>query len=83
LGKKVPTKPMPQWLLKVVGHVSVFFARFTGIEPDMTPEKVLIVSEVLKVSSQKAQQQLSYSVDIPLEKMLSDCYQWMKQQDMI
>ena len=83
LNKKVPAKPMPQWVLSLVGHVSVFFAKFTGKEPNMTPEKVLIVSEVLKVSSQKAQTELDYRVDIPLEQMLEDCYHWMQQQEMI
>lgn len=83
LDKKVPTKAMPHWLLNMVGHVSVFFARFTNKEPDMTPEKVLIVSEILKVSSKKAQEQLSYNSDIPLKQMVSDCYQWMRQQNMI
>ena len=83
LGKKVPVKPMPHWLLKVVGQVSVFFARFTGKEPDMTPEKVLIVSEVLRVSSQKAQDELDYNADVPLNKMLDDCYQWMKSKKLI
>ncbi|PHS15847.1 MAG: oxidoreductase [Kangiella sp.] len=83
LGKKVPAKPMPHWLLKIVGAVSVFFARFTGKEPDMTPEKVLIVSEVLKVRSQKAQDELGYIADVPLSKMLNDCYQWMKRKNLI
>lgn len=81
--KKVPSKAMPRWLLTVVGHVSVFFARFTNKEPDMTPEKVLIVSELLKVSSAKAQQELDYRADIPLKKMLSDCYEWMQSQNRI
>ncbi|MBV1908307.1 MAG: SDR family oxidoreductase [Kangiellaceae bacterium] len=83
LGKKVPEKPMPHWLLKVVGHVSAFVSKFTGKEPNMTPEKVLIVSEVLKVCSEKAQKELNYHVDIPLETMVSDCYQWMQHQEMI
>ena len=83
LGKKVPSKPMPHWLLKIVGQVSVFFAKFTGKEPDMTPEKVLIVSEVLKVSSQKAQEELGYKADVPLNKMIDDCYQWMKIKNLI
>ena len=83
LNKKVPKKPMPYWLLNIVGHVSVFFARFTKKEPDMTPEKVLIVSDVLKVSSEKAQNELGYKVDISLKQMLSDCYQWMRQQKII
>jgi len=83
LGKKVPKKSMPHWLLKVVGQVSVFFAGFTGKEPDMTPEKVLIVSEVLHVSSKKAQKELDYRVDIPLEEMLTDCYHWMQKREMI
>ena len=83
VGKKVPAKPMPHWLLKIVGHVSVFFARFTGKEPDMKPEKVLIVSEVLKVSSQKAQDELGYNADVTLNKMLNDCYQWMKNKNLL
>jgi nucleoside-diphosphate-sugar epimerase len=83
LGKKVPSKPMPEILLKIVGHLSAFIARFTHKEPNMTPEKVLIVSEVLKVSSAKAQRELNYKTDISLETMLSDCYRWMLQQDLI
>ena len=83
LNKKVPNKAMPHWLLKVVGNISAFFAQFTGKEPNMTPEKVLIVSEVLKVSSAKAQRELDYRVDISLETMLADCYHWMQQQEMI
>ena len=83
LDKKVPDKSMPHWLLKIVGHVSVLFARFTGKEPNMTPEKVLIVSEILKVNSQKAQRDLGYNIDISLQQMLSDCYQWMKTKNLI
>jgi len=83
LNKKVPKKATPHWLLKIVGAVSVFIARFTHKEPNMTPEKVLIVSEVLKVSSKKAQTELDYRVGIPLDEMLTDCYQWMKQREMI
>jgi len=83
LGKKVPKKPMPQWLLKIIAHISVFFARFTNKEPNMTPEKVLIVCEVIQVSSEKAQKLLGYNVDIPLKQMVTDCYQWMREQKMI
>jgi len=83
LSKKVPSKPMPHWLLKLAGQVSVFFSRFTGKEPDMTPEKVLIVSELLKVSSLKAQSELGYNADVPLNKMLTDCYEWMMSKKMI
>lgn len=83
LGKKVPARAMPYWLLNVVGHVSLFFARFTNKEPDMTPEKVLIVSDKLRVSSAKAQRELGYRADIPLKTMLSDCYLWMQSKKLI
>ncbi len=83
VDKKVTAKPMPKWLLNVVGYVSEFFSRFTGKEPNMTPEKVLIVSEVLKVSSAKAQRELDYKADISLHKMLDDCYQWMQSKNLI
>ena len=83
VDKKITAKPMPQWLLNAVGYVSVFFSRFTGKEPNMTPEKVLIVSEVLKVSCVKAQRELDYKADISLHKMLDDCYQWMQSENLI
>jgi len=83
LNKKVPTKPIPHWVLSIIGQLSVWGAKLTGKEPDMTPEKVLIVSEVLKVSSKKAQNELNYNTNITLHEMLNDCYQWMKQEKMI
>ncbi|MGB0495990.1 MAG: SDR family oxidoreductase [Kangiellaceae bacterium] len=83
LNKKVPQKTMPQWVLKVVASLSIFIAKFTGKEPDMTPEKVLIVSEQLRVSSEKAQKELAYNSSIPIAKMLEDCYQWMLSKNLI
>jgi len=83
LGKKVPKKPISRWLLSLITNISVFFARFSKKEPDMTPEKVLIVCEVIQVSSEKAQKVLGYNVDIPLKQMVTDCYQWMREQKMI
>jgi len=83
LNKKVPRKPIPRWILSFVAHLSVLLARVTGREPDMTPEKVLIVSEVLKVNGDKAKAELNYNTEVPLKKMLSDCYQWMLAENLI
>jgi len=83
LGKKVPNKATPYWVLKIISLVSAFIAAFTNKEPNMTPEKVLIVSERLRVSSAKAQRELDYKVDISLKRMLTDCYQWMQKSEMI
>jgi len=83
LGKKVPSKPIPHWVLVVVGRLSVWLSAFTGKEPEMTPEKVLIVSEVLKVTSKKAQKALGYRTDASLHQMLDDCFQWMIKEKLI
>lgn len=80
LGKQSSNTVAPYWLLKLVGIISVFVARFTHKPPDMTPEKAFIMSDVLKVDCQKAQRELGYRADISLAEMLTDCYQWKKQE---
>lgn len=78
LGKKTPNRPMPAWLLKSLAQLSVLGANVTGREPELTPEKALIVCDPLKVSSEKAQRELGYQADIDLQAALRDCYNWMQ-----
>ncbi|MCO7223535.1 NAD-dependent epimerase/dehydratase family protein [Pleionea sp. CnH1-48] len=83
LNKKVPEKPIPAWLLTIIGQVSEWWAFISKKEPDVTPEKALIVSDVLKVSSAKAQKELGYNASVPLDDMLQDCFDWLRQHKRI
>lgn len=48
----------------------------TQKEPDLTPEKALLVSSDLICSSKKAQDELGYKTE-SLTVMLTDCHQWL------
>lgn len=78
VNRPTPDKATPAWLLKLGGQLAVLWANVTRKEPDLTPEKALIVCDRLDVSSAKAQQELGYRADIDLKASLADCYRWMK-----
>jgi nucleoside-diphosphate-sugar epimerase len=77
VGETTPSKAMPAWVLQLVGQLSALWANVTGKEPDVTPEKAFIVSDKLRVSSAKAQQELGYNASIPVKEPLADCLQWL------
>lgn len=78
VNRPTPDKATPEWLLKLAGQLAVLWANVSRREPDLTPEKALIVCDQLKVSSAKAQQELGYRADIDLRQSLQDCYEWMQ-----
>lgn len=77
LGRKVPQKPMPPFLLHAIGRLSLWASYITRKEPDVTPEKAALVCTRLVCSSKKAQKELDYQA-VPLNEMLTDCYQWLR-----
>jgi dihydroflavonol-4-reductase len=82
LGKPTPKRPTPDWILKMVGRVSQWMSYITRKEPDVTPEKVFLVTSSMLCSSQKAERELDYKA-ASLQSMLDDCYQWMLGEKLI
>jgi nucleoside-diphosphate-sugar epimerase len=82
LGKKVPKKPMPSFILHTIGRASLWLSYLTRKEPDVTPEKALLVSTDLICGSNKAKKELGFKT-VPLETMLRDCHQWLVQEGLI
>jgi len=82
LGKKVPARPTPAFILKIIGRLSQWGSYVTQKEPDLTPEKALLVSSDLVCSSKKAQDELGYTPRTLLS-MLKDCYQWLINEKLI
>lgn len=81
-GRKVPKRPLPAVVIKVVGHLQAIAANITGKEPDLTPEAAEMVSAKVRIVSDKAEKELGYQ-PVPLQHMLDDCYQWMKAEGLL
>lgn len=80
LGKKTPAKATPAFVLKLLGRISFWVSMLTRRDPDVTPEKALLVSSDLICSSAKAIGELNYQ-PVALSKMLQDCYQWLMKEN--
>jgi dihydroflavonol-4-reductase len=82
LGKRTPQKAMPVWALMTVARLANAWSRFTGKEPDMTPEAAALTCHVLRVNSSKAKRELDY-LETPLDALLADTLSWMRQEGML
>lgn len=80
LDKPLSQRPLPSWVLRALGWISEKVSFITGKEPDMTPEKALLVTKRVVASSNKAKSQLGYNPNIPLDTMLAKCHLWLQQQ---
>jgi nucleoside-diphosphate-sugar epimerase len=76
VGKPKPTKETPLTLLRAVAALGDISSRFTGKEPQLTPEMARLMSRKVTVTSAKAKRELCYRV-LPLKDMVRDCYDWM------
>jgi nucleoside-diphosphate-sugar epimerase len=82
LSRKVPSRPIPAFLAKAIGRLSLWGSYLTRKEPDVTPEKATLLSGELLCSSHKAEQELGYKT-VPLQTMLEDCYRWMLEEGLL
>ena len=80
VGKPVPRKPLPAFVLKTVAKVNEIAAAFTGREPDITPEGAALVCETILTDCGKAVRELGYRA-VPLETMFADCWEWMQRDE--
>lgn len=72
----------PAALLDAYARVEEWVAPLFGREPDITRDAVALLSENFYCSSKKAERELGYKPK-PIEKMLDDCHQWMREQDIL
>ena len=80
--KDLPPR-MPGFLLRLIGRLSDWKSRFTGNEPDMTPELAkLMTRSNVRFSSKKAQRELGYRIP-PMTKSVRDCYEWLKKEGIL
>ena len=58
-------------------------ALFSGKEPDLTPEKVALVTNRVAADGTRAVAELGFNAAVPLQQMLSECIDWMRQEGML
>ena len=74
--RRVPRRPLPRRLLMVLSYLSLWGSYVTHSEPDITPEKVRLLSGDLRCRSDKAVSDLSYR-SASLDEMIGDSYRWL------
>jgi nucleoside-diphosphate-sugar epimerase len=82
LGKPTPHKPTPAWLLRWVARLQAGAARFTGHEPNLTPEGAAMASQDLVCSSARAESELGYRA-VPIADMVRDTIDWMRSRGLL
>jgi nucleoside-diphosphate-sugar epimerase len=82
LGKPVPGKASPAWLLRLAGRLEAWRATLTGREPDLTPEGAAMVTRHLACDSGRARRELAYRTT-PVRSLLEDTCAWMRSEGML
>jgi len=73
---KSPKVSLPTTPLSMAAYFLNLVSRFTNREPILTPEKHVLMNQVMNIDSGKAEKELGFST-CSLEKMFTDSYQWM------
>jgi len=82
LGKPVPGKATPAWLLKSAARVYSVLSLLTGREPDLTPESAAMITRNLLCDSSRAQTELDYRFT-NVRSLLQQTVDWMKSAGML
>mgnify|MGYP001811980263 CR=1 FL=1 len=82
LGKKVPARASPVFILKAAARAYVAIAAITGKEPDLTPEGAAMITRHIRCDSSKAMEELDYRFT-PVRQLLADTCDWMEKQGML
>ena len=82
LGKNVPGRASPAWLLKLAARMYVVVAAITGKEPDLTPEGAAMITRHIQCDSSRAVDELDYRFT-PVRQLLSDTCDWMRGKGML
>jgi nucleoside-diphosphate-sugar epimerase len=80
--RKVPRRTTPAWVLRALGRALDWTSALTGTEPQLTPEKVALVTNNWHCASARAVRELDYS-PVALIDMVADCVGWMREADLL
>lgn len=82
LGRPVPRRTTPAWVLKLGGRMAVWTAHFTHRVPGLTPEAAAVVSRDIYADSGKAQRELGYA-PTDLRAMIGESVAWLAAEGLL
>lgn len=82
LGKEVPTRITPAWLLRTLAHGKAVIAAFTRRPPDITPESAKMICHHVRCDSSHAMTALGYR-HTPIRQLLQDTVDWMRGEGLL
>lgn len=82
LGKPVPSRATPAWVLRLLGAFGALRGALTGTEPRLTPEMARQAARELTCDCSKAERELGYRA-VPLREMVAGCVAWMSAEGLL
>lgn len=82
LGRRVPARAAPAWVMRAWARVNTALAALTGNEPDITPESAAMVSYHVNCESGKAISELGYRFT-PIRQLIRDTAEWMREKGLL
>lgn len=82
LGRPVPARATPAWVLRALGAIGEVQGRLTGRPPTLTPEAVRLVTGDMTCDCSKAMRELGYRAR-PLGEMVAECVGWMAAEGLL
>ena len=82
LGKKVPSRVTPSWVLRSLAHAKAVIASFTRKAPDITPESAKMICHDSRCDSTRAMTVLDYR-HTPIRNLLLDTVDWMRAEGLL
>lgn len=79
VGGKAPRRPLPAWLMTVMGQLMPLFARVRGGHALITPEVAAMVNLDFRTDSRKAIAELGYQ-EVSLRAMVEDACAWLNAE---
>ena len=82
LGRPVPSRPTPAWVLRALGAFGALSGAVRGRQPTLTPEMVLQATRELTCDCSKAIRELGYRA-VPLRDMVADSVAWLAAEGLL
>jgi len=82
LGRPVPMRPTPAWILRALGMAGAIRGRISGKAPEVTPEVVRLATTTTFCDCSKAVRELGFRI-VPLRDMVADCAAWMAAEGLL
>jgi len=82
LGRPVPGRRTPGWVLRAFSAFGALRSAFTGLPPTLTPEAARMVSRQVFCDCSKAERELGFR-SVPLADMVADCVRWLAAEGLL